>query len=234
MTGRTWPTTSQRPSRARHVQQEVGEAEVGQHPPLAHQPLEVGDVVPLEVGVLRERGRRRWPSVDQSAPTRHGPSGTVSASSRSAEPDRGRPRSLMSSSRYGTVTSHVRGRPPARRAARPRAWPRPGSWGSSRPPRPAPAAPASGAADRRDRARRRPGRRRPPQQAAAIASGAVAQQVAGSTLFSTTAPRCSLRRCSAWPRRTRPRAAGAASSVRDHAERRAAVAQELAPPRGPG
>ena len=43
--GRTWPTTSHRPVVGGDVQQQVGEAEVGQHAPLRDEADEVLDLV---------------------------------------------------------------------------------------------------------------------------------------------------------------------------------------------
>ena len=43
--GRIWPSTSHRRPRAvGREEQQVGEAEVGEHPPLRHQSLQVGDL----------------------------------------------------------------------------------------------------------------------------------------------------------------------------------------------
>ena len=100
VTGRTWPITSQRPSAGGRVEQHVGEAEVGQHPPVGQQPQEVDDVGPLEVRVLPSEVREGGHGLPVCPPgaglrgqrQQHWPRRTRLA------------RSFTGSSRIGTVT----------------------------------------------------------------------------------------------------------------------------------
>ena len=221
--------TSQRPSRGGRVEQQVGEAEVGQHPPLGHEPLEVDDVGPLEVRVLPSEVREGGHGLPVCPPGAGRPG---SAPAALAEPDQAG-EVVDGSSRIGTVTRTSAVVASSARCSASRVGHDRRSWRSSRRPRRAPGrtrvvgpstspatASASSAASSRQARRRSPRR---PSRSRYVGQHLVQHQ------------RAEVAACAAAARPTKNSASwtGAASSVVTTHERRAPVVQQPRDLRGP-